>query len=187
MTNQEWQTLYSAGKLSQALDEMYRSYGQLEGWILKNSGNREDAKDIFQEALVILIKRARDRQFDPGTTMEAYLFGTCRYLWFSHLRKQSKWRQTEQEVDQSTIQEDVEDHREKESHFKALDRAMSALNEKCRELLTLFYFKKASMQNIAAHLGLKGANAAKTRKYKCLEAAKKLALKASHPSQNQLS
>ena len=60
-----------------------------------------------------------------------------------------------------------------ERHFGLAERALQALGDKCLELLKRFYLLKEPLLTIAKSIGLAGEGAAKTRKYKCLEEARK--------------
>lgn len=55
--------------------------------ITKNSGNIDSAKDIFQDALVILIEKVNRMELDLTCSVETYLYSICRILWLEQLRK----------------------------------------------------------------------------------------------------
>ena len=60
-----------------------------------------------------------------------------------------------------------------EQNISLAERALQALGDKCQELLKRFYLLKEPLLTIAKSIGLAGEGAAKTRKYKCLEEARK--------------
>ena len=60
-----------------------------------------------------------------------------------------------------------------EGRFASSERALRSLGDKCLDLLKRFYLLKEPLQQIASAIGLAGEGAAKTRKYKCLEEARR--------------
>jgi len=57
-------------------------------YISKNNGNEEDAKDIFQDALYIIIEKIHNNEFVLQGTLTTYLFAICKNLWLIALDRQ---------------------------------------------------------------------------------------------------
>jgi DNA-directed RNA polymerase specialized sigma24 family protein len=57
-------------------------------YISKNNGNEEDAKDIFQDALYIIIEKIHNNDFVLQGTLSTYLFAICKNLWLMALDRQ---------------------------------------------------------------------------------------------------
>jgi len=57
-------------------------------FISKNNGSDEDAKDIFQDALFIIIEKIYNNDFVLQGTLSTYLFAICKNLWLMALDKQ---------------------------------------------------------------------------------------------------
>jgi DNA-directed RNA polymerase specialized sigma24 family protein len=57
-------------------------------YISKNNGNEEDAKDIFQDALFIIIEKIHNDDFALQGPLSTYLFAICKNLWLMVLDKQ---------------------------------------------------------------------------------------------------
>lgn len=64
-------------------------------YISKNNGNEEDAKDIFQDALFIIIEKIHNNDFVLQGTLSTYLFAICKNLWLMALDKQKAARNYE--------------------------------------------------------------------------------------------
>lgn len=78
-----------AGDFS-ALDRVYREHAStIKSWILKNNGSSDDAKDVFQEAIIALHQKANDPAFVLTCPLGALLFRICRNKWFNQLRKKT--------------------------------------------------------------------------------------------------
>ena len=61
----------------------------------------------------------------------------------------------------------------REGEYSTAEQALHTLGDKCLEVLKRFYIAKEPLIDIARSLGFAGEGAAKTRKYKCLEEARK--------------
>ena len=61
---------------------------------------------------------------------------------------------------------EVIDH-DREERENIIQKCINSLNESCQQILTLYYFEKMSMGEIAELMGLSNADTAKTKKYKC--------------------
>ena len=53
-----------AGNEATAIETIYReNFGMIQSYILKNNGIQEDARDIFQEAMIVLYEKAKVDSF----------------------------------------------------------------------------------------------------------------------------
>ncbi len=174
MNNKEILVAIRQGSSSSFIEEVYLYYPVVKSFVIKNSGNEEEAKDVFQEALVVFYEQAKNPKFQLTCKATTYVFSIAKNLWHSRLREKGKQIQSEVEntVDVAT---EVNDYQEEEKLYSYLDKVILQLNEKCQTLFKHFYFLKKSMREIARDLNFSSENAAKTQKYKCIERAKKLA------------
>lgn len=136
--------------------------------IRDHGGSEADAKDIFQDALLLIYKKAQQADFQLSSQFGTFLYGICRNLWFN--RRNKKFATSE-----VTLSEDVKyiaDDSSLESELLYVEqgnlfwRAFSQLGEDCRKLLELF-FQKKSMETIAAQMGYGSEGYAKRRKLQC--------------------
>jgi RNA polymerase sigma factor (sigma-70 family) len=56
---------------------------------------------------------------------------------------------------------------DREERENIIQKCIASLSESCRQILTLYYFEKMSMVEIADLMGFSSADTAKTKKYKC--------------------
>ena len=167
----------------QALKSLYQSnYVKVERYIVSNSGSTQEAKDIFQDAFLALYQNIRANKFilNSETALEGYLFTIAKNKWKDHFRN-AKFKKTNRISDGLSATLTANDHsisEEDELQIK-IDNAMEAFNklgEECKELLTLFYFNKQSLREIANHQNLTEASA-RNKKYRCLQHLKSIAFK----------
>src|SRR5438045_6091694 len=54
--------------------------------ITHHFGSTEDAEDIFQEAIIVLLQKVRQTDFILTSSLKTYLFAIARNLWLKRLR-----------------------------------------------------------------------------------------------------
>lgn len=157
------------GREHKAFKALYKELPKVSALIRKNSGSSDDAKDIFQEGLIVLHSKLQDPELKLSASVSTYLYSICRNLWRNELRKKGK----ESTLSFEPEDDDINEQLETESRFQSAEKALRSLGDKCWEILKRFYLKKEDLATIASAVHLKGAGAVKTRKYKCLEEARK--------------
>lgn len=158
-------------------EEIYKyNYNLIQALVVNNSGTADDAKDIFQEAMVVLFEKARSGNFELNCQIRTYLYSVAKRLWLKRLQQSNRFVSEfgEDGVEQISVEGDVAAHEEKESEYEMMHRAIAGLGEPCKSLLEAFYFHKKSMQDIADSFGYTNSENAKTQKYKCLMRLKKI-------------
>ena len=159
------------GRAEQAFTQLYRQLPDVMTLVRTHGGSRTEARDLFQDALVIIHEKAQDAGFLFTGSLAAYLYGICRNLWLTELRAKGKAEKHIAALTSDVTSSAVETQptSENEPLTQLAERAFAALGEKCRELLTRFYLNNEPLAAIAQAFGYAGEGAAKTRKYKCLE------------------
>ncbi|WP_224019001.1 RNA polymerase sigma factor [Ferruginibacter albus] len=159
-----------------AIETIYRqNYAMIQALILNNSGSVDDARDIFQEAMIVLYEKASSATFELNCQLKTYIYSVCRRLWLKKLQQQQRYSLSVDNLEETIPVDDVvEEHEKKNTDFTMMDTAMSKIGEPCKSLLDAYYLQKKSMQEIAEEFGYTNADNAKTQKYKCLVRLKKL-------------
>lgn len=160
----------------QAIERIYRdNYAMIQAFILNNSGSHDDARDIFQEAMIVLFEKARTETFELSSQLKTYIYSVCRRLWLKKLNQMNRYSgRLDNMEDTIPVDEDMELHEKRDTDFTLMENAMSKIGEPCKSLLDAYYIQKKHMQEIAADFGYTNADNAKTQKYKCLMRLKKL-------------
>lgn len=159
-----------------AIETIYKqNYAMVQNLILSNSGTDEDAKDIFQESLIVLYEKAISGTFELNCQIKTYVYSVSRRLWLKRLQLQQKFEPEVEGLEQTVpVEEDLEGHEQRNADFVIMEKAMMGLGEPCKSLLESYYMQKKSMVEIAADFGYTNADNAKNQKYKCLMRLKKL-------------
>ena len=134
-----------------------------------------DARDIFQEAMIVLFEKARSESFELSSQVKTYIYSVCRRLWLKRLNQMSRYSGSLDNIEETVpVEEELESHEKRNTDFTLMETAMSKIGEPCKSLLDAYYIQKKHMQEIAADFGYTNADNAKTQKYKCLMRLKKL-------------
>ncbi len=65
-------------------------YGSIKSYVLLNNGDEEDAKDVFQESMIILYDKLNDNKFVLECSVHTFLYSVARYVWLKELRKRNR-------------------------------------------------------------------------------------------------
>lgn len=135
-------------------------------WVVTCGGHEEDAKDVFQDALLIIYDKSKDPGFRLTSKFSTYFLGICRNLVGNLFQKKYKRDVTISE-ELKYIEDEPVDYVERDKK-KLFDQARAQLGADCRQLLDLF-FQGVSMLEIAQTLGFASDGYAKRRKHQCKE------------------
>ncbi|PZR25002.1 MAG: RNA polymerase subunit sigma-70 [Citrobacter freundii] len=159
-----------------AVETIYKeNYTTIQSLIINNNGSADDAKDIFQEAMIVLYEKARSGSFELNCQIKTYLYSVARRLWLKRLQQASRYSGDIGHAEAIVpVEDDIEEHTRRDQEFEMMNNAIGSLGEPCKSLLEAFYLQKKNMQEIAADFGYTNAENAKTQKYKCLIRLKKI-------------
>lgn len=173
MDDQKIITLLKTEKRNKAFLQLYKNYPKVEKLILSKGGSKEDAKDIFQEALIIFYEKVMTTDFKLTAAIGTYLYSVSRFKWKDEMTKRKGKQTVDVSFEFSSEEEDeFQQALIREQKFKQIESVLTQIGEKCLELLKLFYYNGLKMKEIALKVGLKSEKVAKNQKYKCLERAK---------------
>jgi len=159
-----------------ALNKLYKAYyAMVLQFILNNNGDEDDAKDVYQEAIIVLYNKIKEGNFELSSKLKTYIYSVCRRIWLKKLNLNSKktGNITDYE-DVLIVEEDVVEHEEKDAAFVKMQSALDHLGEPCKTIIQDFYIHDLSMQDICEKFGYTNTDNAKTQKYKCLQRLKKI-------------
>ncbi|SMC87153.1 RNA polymerase sigma factor [Pedobacter nyackensis] len=159
-----------------ALNKLYTGYfPMILQFILNNNGDEDDAKDVYQEGIIVLYNKIKSGNFELSSKLKTYIYSVCRRIWLKKLAQQSKKSNNVSDFeDVMAVEVDVEQHEEKDQQFEKMQSALTHLGEPCKTIIQDYYINNLSMQDICEKFGYTNADNAKTQKYKCLQRLKKL-------------
>ncbi len=149
------------------------NYPKVERFIFQNKGNKQDAEDIFQKALLQLAVRYKKEKFIIKTSFEAYLFTVCKNLWRRELNK-SKKKVTNTAI-LELVSEDYDDAMaiEEQKRWELFNESLELISDNCKLILKLF-FAKIGYAAIMDKLQYNSENVVRQRVFKCKAKLKEL-------------
>ncbi|NJL14948.1 MAG: sigma-70 family RNA polymerase sigma factor [Microscillaceae bacterium] len=171
----EWIRQIKAGQ-AEALQFLYeKHFPSISHFILANNGTSDEAKDVYQESVIIFYEKLQDPDFVLHCQIKTFLYSIARRLWLKQLGQKQRFLGNIQDHEAFLpFEEELSEIDEKEARFLKMEACMQKLGEPCRTILQDFYLHKASMQAIRDKMGYTDTDNAKTQKYKCLQRLKKL-------------
>ncbi|HET9746229.1 MAG TPA: sigma-70 family RNA polymerase sigma factor [Chitinophagaceae bacterium] len=159
-----------------AIETIYKdNYNMVQSLVINNNGSAQEAKDIFQEAMIVLLEKARSGNFELNCQIKTYVYSVSRRIWLKRLQQYNRYsREVDGMLGTVPVEEDVEEYERHDHEFAMMEKAISSLGEPCKSLIEAFYIQKRNMQDIANQFGYTNADNAKNQKYKCLMRLKKL-------------
>lgn len=144
-----------------ALDFLYKKYYRMmTHMVTSHGGSEHEAKDVFQDALIVFWQKAASGNLVLTSKISTYLYSICQNLWRKEFERKSKLVHEAKDSEVYT----GEDSKER---VQIIRKCVAELGTTCRKVLTYYYFDGLSMELIAEKLGFANTDTAKTKKYKC--------------------
>ncbi len=159
-----------------AIDAIYKdNYKLIQQLIINNNGTEDDARDIFQETLIVLYQKAKSDSFELNCQIRTYVYSVARRLWLKRLQSNRRFETPVDNFEEMVqVEEDVEVHEKLDRQYGIMKSALGKIGEPCKSLLEAFYIHNKNMQEISSFFGYTNSDNAKNQKYKCLMRLKKL-------------
>lgn len=153
---------------AEILEEIYAQYHQaIMGLVKTNNGSLDDARDLFQEGLMLIYQKAQAPNFQLTSSFFTYFYGICRYLWMNKMSKKKRHGEVTLTEEVKSISDELSaSEMEKNESYMLYREKFRLLGEDCQKVLSLFLAKK-TMEEIMDNMGYASANYAKKRKFTC--------------------
>jgi RNA polymerase sigma factor (sigma-70 family) len=136
-------------------------------FVSHRGGSLEEAKDIFQDALVILYEKIVADKLSVQISYDAYLVGISKHLWLKKFKSDSKEIFSEAELHEETSIPD--DFFAEDKHENRLLSLLEHTGKRCLDLLRSFYYDNVSLKDISKTFGFSNERSATVQKHKCIE------------------
>ncbi len=156
------------GDNESVLSNLYKDVlPHIKKYILSNSGSYEDAKDIFQDTVVIFYNQVKLNRFDEKKEIGAFMYSVARNLWINKAKRDYKLVNTAEFDDSEEEGMDVLADMITAEKAKAIEDLMGRVGEECKKLLMYTIYDKISLKEIAVKMGYSSDQVAKTYSYRC--------------------
>jgi RNA polymerase sigma factor (sigma-70 family) len=154
-----------------AIRQLYRSYFDMAwGFVRQNSGNQQDAEDIFQEVVIRFIELVQKQKFRGETSVNNFLYSITRHIWLNELKRRGRAQRRELKYDREADKgEEGQDNWLAEQEIRTqLMRLIEELGEACKKILVAFYYEGRPMREILGMMDYQNEQVLRNKKYKCM-------------------
>ena len=171
-TDQEIIESIQQGKDKEVVKSLYDSVlPNIRKYVCSNNGTYEDAFDVFQDALLVFFKLVATGKFDADKyKVHGFIHTVSKNLWINHSKRKAHALNWEKRKERDDLDPTVLENLIGEERKSALAVAFQSLGEKCVEILTLFFYQKLSLKEIAEKIGNTSEEAVKVKSHRCRKA-----------------
>lgn len=142
-------------------------FPMVRSMILKNGGTVDDARDVFQDSVIVLFQNNSQEKFQLTVSNCTYLYSVARNKWLKHIRDTGKITTLEFANDKSDGSLSFDDD-EKKQRQRLLIKHLNQLGEKCRNVLKHFFEGKTG-EEITRELDFSSYEYYRVAKNRCTE------------------
>ena len=74
-----------------SLDYLYEKYyGMMTELVMRNSGTEDEAKDVYQDALIVFWQKVKNDQLVLTSKISTYIYSICQNLWRKELDRKKR-------------------------------------------------------------------------------------------------
>lgn len=137
--------------------------------IIQNFGSAEDAEDIFQETIIVLLQKIRHTDFVLTSSLKTYIFAISRNLWLKKLRDNKLktvdyLEKYEQDNEPFTFELNPEPSKEEK-----VTSWLTKITANCQRILKAIFIYKEPMGSLMQKMGWKNKHTAANQQYKCIQ------------------
>jgi RNA polymerase sigma factor (sigma-70 family) len=149
---------------------------KVKHYMKANKGNEDEAKDIFQDAVIIFYKKVKLNQLPDDVNITAYICRVAKNLWINRAKRMNKTTEIPDD-DFLHTEGDFLGNIITEEKKTALTTLLSEIGEECQTLLKYSVYDNFSMKEICKLMGYSSENVAKTYNYRCKQKLIQLVMK----------
>ncbi len=158
-----------------AYEKLYQdNFIKISKFVQNNSGNQADADDLFQDAMLVLIEKLRQDNFQLTASIDTYVYAICKNLWFKKLRDK-KVILSVAEIQSFGFLNAINDSIENEkTYLEKLKGYVLNISNHCNRLINDIFFKEKAIAQIQKEYGYSSRHNAQNQKHKCVEQIRKV-------------
>ena len=150
-----------------AFDSLYKGcFPSVAKYIKQNTGSEQDAEDIFQEAVIVLLSKIRQPEFLLTASLKTYMFSISKNLWLKKLRDNRSVMVT---VEDCLPDLPTDDNETAYWNGNKLLSRLQKITANCQRILKAIFYFNEPMESLMIRMGWKNKHTASNQKYKCIE------------------
>jgi DNA-directed RNA polymerase specialized sigma24 family protein len=141
---------------------------QVKNYLSKNNGKKEDANDVFHDALIVLYEQVLKGTFDEKYNIFGYLYRLSLFRWLNILKKGKNLSFSD--VLPDVALEDPKHDWDSQDMLKdknILQNLFSVIGEKCIELLNYSIYTDMLAEDIMLRMGFGSIDATRMQQVRC--------------------
>ena len=151
--------------------EIYKQlFPSVRQFIYRNNGSAEDARDIFNDAIIVVMERVRENTLELHCSLKTYVYAISKNLWLKKLKSEKI-----ETINYDEIEETMAGAELIEEEFYNIDRArllyqkhLVKMSPTCRIIIAKFLEGK-SFRDITEEMNYGNEGYARKRKYRCIK------------------
>jgi RNA polymerase sigma factor (sigma-70 family) len=152
---------------TEVLQYLYKEvFMQIRWLVIHNHGTEQEAKDIFQESMIVLYRKIRSGKFNLNCSLSTYIYSICRLLWLKELQRKVRYNSTDAEDAMCLADGDSSNQNFEDAKKELFNRHFNELSKGCKEILNL-YLSGMPVSEITKSLGFRSDQYTMERKYRC--------------------
>lgn len=157
---------------------LYRFYfPSVASYIKQNQGNKEDAEDVFQEAILVLLEKVKQPDFNLSASLKTYLYAICKNIWLKRLRSSKLISVEDYEKFQLESEPEMLELTPEKSNEEKVTYWLTKVTVHCQNILKAIFFYNQTVDSLMKTVGWKNKHVAANQQYKCLQQMKREGLK----------
>ncbi len=156
-------------------------YPKIRKYVISKGGNNAEAKDIFQDSIIVFYQKVKAKKFRQEAKISTYLITLARNMWINRKKRLAKIDTPDSLNLQIDNNQPIDQLMEMERNEFA-QKLLQELEEDCRKILTLSIFRKLPMKKISEIMEYQNEQVARNKKSKCLKYLKKAIRKSANLS-----
>ena len=167
MREQALKTAFQNGEYNKALELLYqKSMGKIKKMTKDLGGSNEDALDVFQEAVLVIVRKVKTKEFDFTYDVDAYLYTVSKRMMINK-RKRDNRIEYKEAFEDHMVGRDVQQHEKTQQNHQSLMDIFSLLGEKCKTLLKSIFIEELNTEELLLKFEISSADVLKTNKSRC--------------------
>lgn len=151
--------------------EIYKLFfPSVRQFIYRNNGSLEDARDIFNDAIIVVLLKAREDAINLNCSLKTYIYAICRNLWLKKIKAEKLELISYDEIDDTMYSAEVieeELYNVSRAHL-LYQKHFVRMSATCQKLLESFLDGK-TFKEITEEMDFENEGYARKRKYRCVK------------------
>lgn len=172
MDEKQVPSLIREGRGNEVIAMLYKLiYPKVRNFISKNQGRKEDASDVFQDAILYFYKQVMEDKFNEKYTVYGYIYRLSINRWINKIKKDKKISLPGESLDvpDEEISKEYDSIEDILANRKLVEKMMEGVGEKCKEILIYSISYNLMMEDIMLRMGFVSEGAVKMQLKRCKE------------------